>query len=67
MFKETGKKVNKDTASNAKDYELKRIDTTHIIWHVIKRHRFGLVSAWAVVITILYVFPPAPDLILSMF
>lgn len=47
--------------------EIKRMNTRTLLWIVVKRHKFGLVTAWAVTITLLWIFPPLPDLILSMF
>lgn len=66
-YEKTGNKVNKDTAKNGTQYMLKDISTSTILWTVVKRHKFGLVVTYAVVLTVLYVFPPAPDLIMSLF
>lgn len=65
QYEVTGKKLNKDSAKNALQYELKQFSTSTMLWHVVKRHKFGLVSTWAVVITLLYFVPFLPDLILS--
>lgn len=65
-YEKAGKKVNKDTAKNAEMHELKRVSTSTLLWHVVKRHKFGLVSTYAVLMTAVYIFPPLPDLILSM-
>lgn len=47
------------------DY-LNNIATSRMIWHLIKRHKFGLVSVWAVLITISYMFPPVWDILGSL-
>lgn len=45
---------------------LDEIATGQILSHLIKRHKFGLVTAWAVLVTISYVFPPVWDILGSM-
>jgi len=49
-----------------KDQALNRIDTSQIIWHVIKRHKFFIVSFYAVIVTIVYVFPFIPSLLIDI-
>ena len=49
----------------SEDY-LRGISTPRIIWHLIKRHKFGLVTTWAVLITLTYVFPPFWDILGSL-
>ena len=66
-FIETGKKVNKDTGKNAQEYGLKSVSTSTLLWHVVKRHRMALTTMYAIIITMVYIFPPLPDLILSLF
>lgn len=46
--------------------ELETLRTGTIIWFLVKRHKVGLLGTWAVVITALYMFPPLPDLLLSL-
>jgi len=46
--------------------QLEKVGTGSIVWHVVKRHKFGIVVAYAIVLTIVYIFPPLPDLILSI-
>jgi len=58
------KTVSKDTAAK---YELGRYDTGAIVWHLVKRHKFALVVAYAVVISVQYFLPFIPDLLLSFF
>lgn len=52
--------------SAASDNYLQRISTSKILWHVVKRHKFGLVATWAVIITISYMFPPFWDILGSL-
>lgn len=66
-YEATGKKVNKDTGKSAREYALKNVSTSTMLWAIVKRHKFALVSTYAIVLTIMYVFPPAPDLIMSLF
>jgi len=46
--------------------QLEKVGTSSIVWHVVKRHKFGIVVTYAIVLTIVYIFPPLPDLILSI-
>lgn len=45
---------------------LSKVNTSRIIWHLVKRHKFGLVTLWAVLITITYMFPPVWDILGSV-
>lgn len=45
---------------------LSTISTPQLLLHLLKRHKFGLVSVWAVAMTIGYLFPPAFDIIGSV-
>lgn len=47
--------------------DLEKLSTATIIWHVVKRHKFGLVSTWAAIVTTLYLFPTAPAALISLF
>lgn len=57
--------VKKTSKKSVDKYNLEKVSTGTMLWHVIKRHKFGLVTAWALVITILYLFPFVPDLLFS--
>jgi len=46
---------------------MNRVETRSIIWHLIKRHKFFLISVWAIFMTIMYLFPPFLDVIKSIF
>lgn len=48
------------------DNVMDKFSSGHIIWYLAKRHKFGLVATWAVVITVLWAFPPLPDILLSL-
>ena len=48
-------------------HEVDSLGTPSILWLLVKRHRMQLVSAWAIGITLVWAFPPLPDLVLSMF
>lgn len=45
---------------------LSRIGTGSIIWFLAKRHKFGLVVAWAVVMTVLVAVPQLPEILKSL-
>lgn len=65
-YEKTGNKVNKDTAKNATNSMLNGVGTGTIIWALVKRHRLFIITTYAIVLTVLYLFPFAPDLIISM-
>lgn len=57
----------KDIKKQATRRQLDQAGSWTIIWTLIKRHKFGLVLTWAIAVTILYLFPFAPDLLLTFF
>lgn len=67
QYLETAVKPSKVTKKRSAELEIDRLNTFEIIWHLVKRHKFGLVSIWAVIITVLYLMPFLPDVILSLF
>lgn len=61
-------KLNKpkgDTVRRALLSEIDHLGTPTIIWFLVKRHKVGLLSTWAVVMTTLYLFPFVPALIVN--
>lgn len=56
----------RDMKNKVSDDYLGKISTSRIIWHLVKRHKFGIVSVWAVVITITWMFPPVWDILGSL-
>lgn len=60
----------KNNIKEASKQEVERIlgnmGTWSILWHLTKRHKFGLVSVWAIIMTAAYVFPPLPDVLLAI-
>lgn len=54
-YETTGsKKISKKAAVNE---SIKNVSTGAIVWALVKRHKFALVSIYAVLITVLYLFP----------
>ena len=53
----------KDMRNKVSDDLLSKVSTGRIFWHLIKRHKFGLVATWAILITITYMFPPVWDIL----
>lgn len=47
-------------------HDMKRLGTPTILWFIAKRHKVGILATWAVVMTALYMFPPLPDVVLSL-
>lgn len=45
---------------------LSHYSTAKIIGHLLNRHKVGLLATWAIIITIVQIFPPAPDMVLSL-
>lgn len=66
-YEKAGKKVNKDTGKRGTDYELRNVDTKAMLWHIVKRHKFAIVTVYAVVITIAHFAPFLPDMLLALF
>lgn len=46
--------------------DINHMSSFAIVWHLVKRHRMALVSIWAVLITVQYLFPFALDSLLSI-
>lgn len=42
------------------------INTGSVIWFLAKRHKFGLVVAWAIVMTALVAVPQLPEILKSL-
>lgn len=69
-FKTTPFKIGssaKELKTKASNDLLNKISTGGIIWHLVKRHKFGIVSTYAIILTAVWMFPPLPDVILSLF
>lgn len=64
-YEETPVKKSKVNHKTLAFKELDRVGTPSIFWYLIKRHKFGLVTTWAVIITLFYTVPFLPDLIFS--
>lgn len=60
-------KIKPTSKSKETMHDLKSISTTKILWFLVKRHKFGLLGTWAVLMTLLNMFPAFPDLVLSLF
>lgn len=45
--------------------DIDRLGTPTIVWFLVKRHKVGLLTGWAVVMTTLYLFPFVPEMLLS--
>lgn len=59
-------KPSKESIKSDQARELNRLSTSAILWHLVKRHKFGLVSFYAVAITVLYLMPFLPSLIATI-
>jgi hypothetical protein len=56
----------KTIKNKVSDGALDKVSTSWILWYLLRRHKFGLVSAWAIVITISWAFPPFWSIIGSL-
>lgn len=56
----------KDASKNATIKAAESLSTSRLLFIVVKRHKFGLVTTWAAVMTAVYIFPPLPDILLSL-
>lgn len=62
--------VKNNTKAAGKGLQIKaaeQLSSSRLLFIVVKRHKFGLVVTWAAVVTAVYMFPPLPDVILSLF
>ena len=66
QYKETGKKINKDTGKNSQDYELRGISLKRILYVKSKQHKFALVSIYAVALTVYLFLPFLPGELMSL-
>lgn len=67
VFEETPINVSAKAKSKYYDGALDKMSTSRIVWYLVKRHKFGLVVTWAIIITISYLFPPFWDTVGSLF
>ena len=67
-FEATGSKTGsvREMKNKVSDNYLSKVSSSRIVWHLVKRHKFGLVATWAVFITITYMFPPVWDILGSL-
>lgn len=59
------KKPSKTAIHKAVKEDLDKFSTGRIVWHLIKRHKFGLTAAYAGLMTVLVVAPFLPGLLFS--
>lgn len=52
-------------AINKKMATIDQLKTQEILWHLVKKHKFGLTLSWAITITIFWLLPFVPALILG--
>jgi hypothetical protein len=45
---------------------MESLHTRTIIWFLVKRHKLALIATWAVIVTVLQVFPFVPSLLASI-
>lgn len=45
------------------DAVLGHYGTPTMAWHLVRRHRFALMTTWAVIVTLVLLFPPLADVI----
>lgn len=65
-YEQTPVKNNKLNATKLALKELDRLSTTNIVWYLVKRHKFGLVVTWAVVMTVIFAVPTLPSILVSL-
>lgn len=66
QYEETPIKKSKVSKKTLALKELDTLNTSSILWFVIKRHKFGLVSTWAILVTLFYLVPFLPDALLGL-
>ena len=45
--------------------EANRLSTSELVWMLVKRHKFGLVTTYAIVLSVLYITPWLPGLLID--
>lgn len=67
-FLPTGSKTSgvREMKNKVSDDYLGKITTSRILWHLTKRHKFGIVVLWAGIVTIDSLFPPVWDILGSL-
>lgn len=65
-YEETSIKKGKGLGKSVAIKATETLGTGTILWLLVKRHKVGLLGTWAVIITVLYIFPPLPDMVLSL-
>lgn len=60
-------KVKPTSKSKETMHDLQTVETRKILWFLVKRHKFGLVITWAMVMTVLWAIPAFPTMITSLF
>lgn len=64
----TGTKTpSKGTAKKQMLKVASQLNTSSLLWLIVKRHKLGLITAWAVMITTVQMFPFVPSLVLGLF
>ena len=63
LDKKTVKNIQKKTVKN----ELDRVSTLTMVWFLVRKHKYFLVSTYAIVISVFYFIPTTPQFILSLF
>lgn len=66
-YEETPVKKSKLSRQQIAKESISGLSTSTILWTLIKRHKYGLVCTYAVILTVLYLMPFVPDMIFSMF
>lgn len=61
------KTVSQTAIKTAKTKQLERFGSWELVWYLVKRHKFGLVATWAILVTIDHFVPFAKDVVLSVF
>lgn len=56
----------KQAVKSEQKAQLESINTGAIIWHLVKKHKFGLVSTYAFILTAVWLFPPLPSVIAAL-
>jgi hypothetical protein len=59
-------KPSKTAVRSTTSLELAHFSTSAVLWHLVKRHKFGLVVTYASVLTAVYFMPFLPDLLFSL-
>jgi hypothetical protein len=66
-YEKTPVKHGADLAKKEVLADIEKLGTLAILWHLVKRHKFALVTTYATALTLYFLFPFLPDVLFNLF